>query len=74
MFEDHQRVKIFLKPGKKKIANYLKDKSQNNIDPRVVIETRAGKPLFELSQEIAEKLFKEDPARLILKVGEKVYS
>ena len=68
------KIKIKLKPRRKETADALKSKSNNNINPYVMIETNGSKKLVDIINHMALKLFKEEAAKIVLRLDGTQYS
>lgn len=62
------KVKLVLKPLNDTTSQHLIDKSSNNINPFVIVEAEACTKVTTLIGHMASKLFKEDPAKIFLRV------
>lgn len=65
---NRMRIKCLLKPMTEKTSDYLLKKSDNNINPNVIVETEAHTSVTTLINHMAKKLFMEDQAKFCLKV------
>ena len=64
----HMKIKLVLKPLNEATSQHLIEKSSNNINPFVIVEAEAGTRVTTLIGHMASKLFKEDPAKFLLRI------
>ena len=57
-----------LKPVDEVTSKYLKEKSSNNINPYVIVETETCTSINTLIEHMASKLFMEDKSKISLQV------
>ena len=63
-----------MKPRRKETADALKSKSNNCINPYVMLETNGSKKLVDIINHMALKLFKEEAAKIVLRLDGTQYS
>ncbi len=62
------KIKCVLRPTDDATSKYLLEKSSNNINPYVIVETEAGTKVKTLISHMGAKLFKEDASKFLLRV------
>ena len=63
------KIKCLLKPYSEVTSQHLLEKSENNINPFIIVETEARTKVTTLIEHMGSKLFKEDPAKFTLRVN-----
>ena len=62
------KIKCLLKPQSEVTSQHLLEKSENNINPFVIVEAEARTKVTTLIEHMASKLFKEDATKFTLRV------
>lgn len=68
------RIKCMLKPLAETTSQHLLKKSDNNINPNVIVETEARTSITTLIDLMATKLFMEDRTKFCLRVHKSKFS